>query len=106
MTVRFGDVTQTAYSFWLYDLCDNYLELIKPIVGDKSEVNKKVFIVLFWRLFDSCFIFSSGFARGIAQSCLYLCLDYGLKLIHPIMPYVTEELWQRLPGRGSMGETE
>lgn len=43
-------------------------------------------------------------ARGIAQSCLYLCLDYGLKLIHPIMPFVTEELWQRLPGRGSMGE--
>ena len=39
---RFGDVTQTAYSFWLYDLCDNYLELIKPVVGDTSEGNKKV----------------------------------------------------------------
>lgn len=39
---RFGDVTQTAYSFWLYDLCDNYLELIKPVVGDRSEGNKKV----------------------------------------------------------------
>eukprot|EP00904_Undaria_pinnatifida_P012931 jgi/Undpi1/8769/HiC_scaffold_25.g11231.m1 len=83
---KFGDVTQTAYSFWLYDLCDNYLELIKPVVGDTSEGNKK--------------------ARGIAQSCLYLCLDYGLKLIHPIMPYVTEELWQRLPGRGTMGPKE
>ncbi|CAN0320228.1 unnamed protein product, partial [Hapterophycus canaliculatus] len=45
-------------------------------------------------------------ARGIAQSCLYLCLDYGLKLIHPVMPFVTEELWQRLPGRGSMGPDE
>ena len=44
---RFGDVTQTAYGFWLYDLCDTYLELIKPIVGDKSEGNKKV-----WRRFS------------------------------------------------------
>lgn len=42
MTGRFGDVTQTAFGFWLYDLCDTYLELIKPIVGDKSEGNKKV----------------------------------------------------------------
>ncbi|CBN75348.1 Valine--tRNA ligase [Ectocarpus siliculosus] len=83
---KFGDATQVAYSFWLYDLCDYYLELIKPVVGDTSEGNKK--------------------ARSIAQSCLYLCLDYGLKLIHPIMPFVTEELWQRLPGRGSMGPEE
>lgn len=39
---RFGDATQVAYSFWLYDLCDTYLELIKPVVGDLSEGNKKV----------------------------------------------------------------
>eukprot|EP00903_Cladosiphon_okamuranus_P022267 g20474.t1 len=83
---KFGDATQIAYGFWLYDLCDVYLELIKPVVGDTSEDNKK--------------------ARDIAQSCLYLCIDYGLKLIHPIMPFVTEELWQRLPGRGTMGPEE
>lgn len=35
-------MTQTAYSFWLYDLCDNYLELIKPVVGDRSPDNAKV----------------------------------------------------------------
>lgn len=39
---RFGDATQVAYAFWLYDLCDTYLELIKPVVGDTSEGNKKV----------------------------------------------------------------
>lgn len=32
-----------------------------------------------------------------AQQTLYTCLDYGLKLLHPFMPFVTEELWQRLP---------
>lgn len=43
---RFGDVTQAAYSFWLYDLCDTYLELIKPVVGDKSDENKQVCMLL------------------------------------------------------------
>jgi len=36
-----------------------------------------------------------------AQNTLYLCLDYGLRLLHPFMPFVTEELWQRLPRRTS-----
>lgn len=39
---RFGDATQVAYGFWLYELCDVYLELIKPVVGDMSDGNKKV----------------------------------------------------------------
>lgn len=34
-----------------------------------------------------------------AQHTLYTCLDYGLKLLHPFMPFVTEELYQRLPRR-------
>jgi valyl-tRNA synthetase len=37
--------------------------------------------------------------RKSAQQTLYTCLDYGLRLLHPIMPFVTEELWQRLPRR-------
>jgi valyl-tRNA synthetase len=39
-------------------------------------------------------------AQTLSRHILYLCLDHGLKLLHPIMPFVTEELWQRLPGRG------
>ena len=34
-----------------------------------------------------------------AQDTLYTCLEGALLLIHPFMPYVTEELWQRLPRR-------
>lgn len=33
------------------------------------------------------------------QNTLYTCLEYGLTLLHPIMPFVTEELYQRLPRR-------
>jgi isoleucyl-tRNA synthetase len=37
--------------------------------------------------------------RRSAQQTLYTCLDSGLRLLHPFMPFVTEELWQRLPRR-------
>lgn len=57
-----------------------------------------------WRTNQTTVSFFNSQARQTAQACLYLCLDYGLKLIHPVMPFVTEELWQRLPGRGTMGE--
>jgi valyl-tRNA synthetase len=38
-------------------------------------------------------------ARNSAQQTLYTCIDNGLRLLHPIMPFITEELWQRLPRR-------
>ena len=38
-------------------------------------------------------------ARLSAQNTLYTVLDNGLRLLHPFMPFVTEELWQRLPRR-------
>lgn len=42
---------------------------------------------------------ASAATRRSAQNTLYTCLDLGLRLLHPFMPYVTEELWQRLPRR-------
>lgn len=42
---------------------------------------------------------ASPATRRSAQNTLYICLDHGLRLLHPFMPFVTEELWQRLPRR-------
>lgn len=73
----FGAFTSALHSFFLYDFCDLYLELVKPVLNDKSEVN---------------------FGKKLcAQKTLYTCLEYFLRLLHPVMPFVTEELWQRLP---------
>lgn len=79
---KFGDAQQAAYSYWIDDLCSIYLELVKPVIKE-NKGNK-------WA----------------AQATLWLALESGLRLLHPMMPYVSEELWQRLPGRGTLGETE
>ena len=39
-------------------------------------------------------------AQRLGRATLRVCLERGLQLLHPMMPFVTEELWQRLPGRG------
>ncbi|KAH9946584.1 tRNA synthetases class I-domain-containing protein [Amylocystis lapponica] len=74
---NFMNATNAAYNFWLYELCDVYIEVMKPMTDE----------------------FASAATRKSAQQTLYTCLDHGLRLLHPFMPYVTEELWQRLPRR-------
>ena len=64
------------YDFWLKDLADIYIEAIKPVMKGTDED-----------------------AKIAARNTLFRCLDSGLKLLHPTMPYLTEELFQRLPHR-------
>ncbi|MEN9566903.1 MAG: hypothetical protein RLZZ69_2099 [Cyanobacteriota bacterium] len=64
------------YDFWLKDLADVYIEAIKPAMKGNDED-----------------------AKVAARNTLFKCLDYGLRLLHPSMPYLTEELFQRLPHR-------
>jgi valyl-tRNA synthetase len=71
-----GAVTSALYSWWLYELCDVYLEVIKPIVRNGTPDQ-----------------------QAAARATLYQCLDEGLRLISPFMPFITEELFQRLPRR-------
>ncbi|KAJ3874087.1 tRNA synthetases class I-domain-containing protein [Lentinula edodes] len=74
---NFMSATNVVYNFWLYELCDVYIEAMKPMTDE----------------------YASATTRQSAQQTLYTCLDHGLRLLHPFMPYVTEELWQRLPRR-------
>ncbi|EGO22806.1 hypothetical protein SERLADRAFT_450542 [Serpula lacrymans var. lacrymans S7.9] len=74
---NFMAATTSAYNFWLYELCDVYIEAMKPMTDESAP----------------------AIVRKSAQQTLYTCLDYGLRLLHPFMPFVTEELWQRLPRR-------
>ncbi|XP_021909857.1 valine--tRNA ligase, mitochondrial 1 isoform X2 [Carica papaya] len=74
---EFSDACNAVYSWWQYQFCDVFIEAIKPyFAGDKSA-------------------FASH--RKFAQDALWVCLENGLRLLHPFMPFVTEELWQRLP---------
>lgn len=73
----FSHAASAVYSWWQYQLCDVFIEVIKPyFTGNYPK-------------------FSSE--RRFAQDTLWVCLDNGLRLLHPFMPFVTEELWQRLP---------
>ncbi|KAJ7714328.1 tRNA synthetases class I-domain-containing protein [Mycena olivaceomarginata] len=74
---NFMSATTAAYNFWLYELCDVYIEVMKPMTDEAAPIA----------------------TRKSAQQTLYTCLDHGLRLLHPFMPFVTEELWQRLPRR-------
>lgn len=68
--------TDEVYRYWLYELCDVYIENSKPLILEGTEEQKRS-----------------------AQDTLYTALEGALLLMHPFMPFVTEELWQRLPRR-------
>jgi valyl-tRNA synthetase len=71
---EFAQAANACYNFWLYELCDVYLECLKPVFNEGSDA-----------------------AKAGARRILYTCLEQGLKLLSPFMPFITEELFQRLP---------
>lgn len=63
------------YTFTWHEFCDWYIELIKgALYGDDAD------------------------ARHGAQTVLYTVLERLLRLLHPITPFITEEIWQNIPG--------
>ncbi|CAN8064271.1 unnamed protein product [Agarophyton chilense] len=75
LSFNLGDAVSIAYSFWMNELCGIYLEGLKPAMKSEDETRKTA-----------------------ARMVLYECLSAGIRMLHPMMPYVTEELYQRLPG--------
>jgi valyl-tRNA synthetase len=75
---QFHEAVQTLYHFFWDDFCDWYLELTKADVSSEEKTPQ----------------------RSAARSRLLTVLEQALRLLHPFMPYITEELWQQLPGVG------
>ncbi len=72
---RFDQAAQTIYEFIWHNYCDWYLELSKPILNDPE---------------------TSDAAKRGARQTLVQVLETLLRMAHPIMPYITEEIWQKV----------
>jgi valyl-tRNA synthetase len=82
---RFDLATQALYEFTWHELCDWYLELSKPVLQDADAAPAR--------------------ARGTRRTLLEV-LEAVLRMLHPLMPFITEEIWQRIaPLAGRKGET-
>ena len=75
---RFDDAASALYRFVWNVFCDWYLELAKPVFTGADEA-----------------------ARAETRAMTAWTLDQTLKLMHPIMPFITEELWDKLAGEGA-----
>jgi len=75
---RFHEATQVLYHFFWDDFCDWYIELSKPLVAAREETAE---------------------VRAARARIAYV-LETSLRLLHPLMPFITEEIWQRLPHEG------
>jgi valyl-tRNA synthetase len=65
---KFNEAANAIYEFIWHEFCDWYIELAKPAIGSKSS-----------------------------QVILYKVLEKSLRMLHPFMPFITEEIWQKLP---------
>ncbi|NVK10862.1 MAG: valine--tRNA ligase [Gammaproteobacteria bacterium] len=82
---RFDLASQSLYEFIWNEYCDWYLELSKPVLWDDNSSEEQL--------------------RGTRQT-LVKALETALRLAHPFMPFITEEIWQKLKAlAGVEGDT-
>lgn len=75
---EFGEAGRQLYNFIWDDFCDWYIEMSKEILYGEEDA-----------------------AKQTNKSILVYTLDQILRLLHPIMPFVTEEIWSKLPHQGT-----
>ncbi len=73
---RFDEAAGAIYAFLWHELCDGYLEMVKPVLAGGDPA-------------------ASETARGVLRRCL----EGSVALLHPFMPFLTEEIWEKLTGR-------
>jgi len=74
---RFDEAASTLYQFFWHEFCDWYIEMVKPVLLGKHGTDED---------------------RKRAKRVLLEVLDRSLRLLHPFMPFVTEEIWLKLGG--------
>ena len=77
---RFNEALTTFYNFFWHDFCDWYLELIKPRLYQKEDIDARK-----WTLNLSLWV-----------------LKNSMKLLHPVMPFISEEIWQSVRSKGDV----
>jgi valyl-tRNA synthetase len=75
---RFDEAAQAIYAFIWHELCDGYLEMVKPLLSGREGGDGE---------------------RETARGVLARCLADSLAMLHPFMPFVTEEIWDKMTGR-------
>lgn len=68
---KFNEAANSIYEFFWHEFCDWYIEMVKISIQEKTT-----------------------------QVILYKVLEKSLRMLHPFMPFITEEIWQKLPVKG------
>src|SRR5262249_45438469 len=79
---RFSDAANAIYHFVWHELCDWYIELAKPALHQGPEIDQDP---------------AKAARRHVVQGVLAHTLETTMRLLHPFAPYVTDEIWQKLP---------
>ncbi|MBL9015668.1 MAG: valine--tRNA ligase [Myxococcales bacterium] len=79
---RFSDAANAIYHFVWHELCDWYIELAKPHLHQTEDLHQDP---------------ARAARRHVVQGVLATALETTMRLLHPFAPYVTEEIWQKLP---------
>ena len=74
---RFDEASNLLYQFFWHEFCDWYIEMAKPVLGGRHGDTED---------------------QERAKRVLLEVLDRSLRLLHPFMPFITEEIWQKLGG--------
>jgi valyl-tRNA synthetase len=77
---RFHEASALIYQFIWHEVCDWYIELIKPILTGSLVSDEE---------------------RKSRVRVLIHIIDCSLRMLHPFMPFITEEIWQQIPHRGA-----
>jgi valyl-tRNA synthetase len=74
---RFDEASNALYQFFWHEFCDWYIEMAKPVLSGREGTSE---------------------TQENARRVLLDVLDKSLRLLHPFMPFITEEIWQKLDG--------